>query len=132
MFIISFLSGLLSTMNIWVDKISDVKLSLNDIYMSLLMTGWMFLFEGLYHLNKINMVFGAILVLLSFISIRKQLFIDQRQYMLGMIPHHSMAILMSQKLKKKGIVEDNDVNNLLNNIINSQKSEISFMKSYLK
>ena len=119
-------------MNIWVDKISDVKLSLNDIYMSLLMTGWMFLFEGLYHLNKINMVFGAILVLLSFISIRKQLFIDQRQYMLGMIPHHSMAILMSQKLKKKGIVEDNDVNNLLNNIINSQKSEISFMKSYLK
>ena len=38
MFFVMILSGLLSTMNIWVDKIDDIRLSINDFYMSLLMT----------------------------------------------------------------------------------------------
>ena len=37
MFIIMMLSGLLSTMNVYVDKFSDISFSLNDIYMILLM-----------------------------------------------------------------------------------------------
>ena len=41
MFIIMIVSGLLSTMNVWVDKIEDIRFSLNDLYMTLLMTGWM-------------------------------------------------------------------------------------------
>ena len=42
MFFIMILSGLLSTMNIWVDKVDDIRFSVNDAYMILLMTGWMF------------------------------------------------------------------------------------------
>ena len=49
MFFIMILSGLLSTMNIWVDKLDDVRISVNDAYMTLLMTGWMFLFMGLVY-----------------------------------------------------------------------------------
>ena len=36
------MSGLLSTMNVWVDKVDDIRFSINDAYMTLLMTGWMF------------------------------------------------------------------------------------------
>ena len=49
MFVIMVLSGILSTMNVWVDKIDDIRFSLNDAYMTLLMTGWMFLFMGLIY-----------------------------------------------------------------------------------
>ena len=37
MFFIMLLSGLLSTMNILVDKVDDIRFSINDIYMTLLM-----------------------------------------------------------------------------------------------
>ena len=33
-------------MNVWVDKWDDIRFSINDVYMTLLMTGWMFLFMG--------------------------------------------------------------------------------------
>ena len=49
MFFIMLLSGLLSTMNVWVDKVDDIRFSINDAYMTLLMTGWMFLFMGLIY-----------------------------------------------------------------------------------
>ena len=49
MFFIMILSGLLSTMNVWVDKLDDIRFSINDAYMVLLMTGWMFLFMGLFY-----------------------------------------------------------------------------------
>jgi len=32
------LAGALSTMNIWVEKIEDIRYSLNDLYMILFMT----------------------------------------------------------------------------------------------
>jgi hypothetical protein len=35
MFIIMIISGFLSTMNVSVDKISDIRFSLNDLYMTL-------------------------------------------------------------------------------------------------
>ena len=37
MFFIMIVAGALSTMNVWVDKISDIRFSLNDVYMILLM-----------------------------------------------------------------------------------------------
>ena len=37
MFFIMIIAGSLSTMNVWVDKISDIRFSLNDLYMILLM-----------------------------------------------------------------------------------------------
>jgi hypothetical protein len=37
MFFIMIFAGVLSTMNVWVDKISDIRFSLNDVYMILLL-----------------------------------------------------------------------------------------------
>ena len=39
------LSGLLSTMNVWVDKPDDIRFSINDLYMALLMTGCFYLWD---------------------------------------------------------------------------------------
>ena len=125
MFIIMIMSGLLSTMNVFVDKWSDIRWSLNDLYMSLLMTGWMFLFMGIYNQTPNIFVFGLTIVIISISLIRYQLFIDETQYLLGMIPHHSMAVHMSKQMLKKS----NCYPNFLRNIIYSQEKEIDFMKN---
>ena len=112
-------------MNIWVDKIDDIRFSINDIYMSLLMTGWMFLFMGLFYKEKRITIIGLLLVIANIWFIRKQFLITEKQYKLGMIPHHSMAIHMSKKLLHK----KNNIQPLLENIIKNQENEITFMKN---
>ena len=101
MFIIMVLSGLLSTMNVWVDKIDDIRFSINDAYMTLLMTGWMFLFMGIIYQELSVFFIGLSLIILNIWCIRNQFLITERQYKLGMIPHHSMAVHMSKKLLEK-------------------------------
>ena len=118
------LSGLLSSMNIWVDKIDDIRFSINDVYMTLLMTGWMFLFTGLFY-KEMNIFFiGSTMVIINIICIRTQFLIDETQYKLGMIPHHSMAIHMSKMLLEK----KNNITPFIKNIIKNQENEILFLK----
>lgn len=124
MFLIMILSGLLSTMNVWVDKYNDIRFSLNDLFMILLMTGWMFFFMGIVYHEMGIFLFGATLVIINIYCIRTQFLITETQYKLGMIPHHSMAILMSKRLMQK----KNNIHHFLQNIINTQEEEISFMK----
>jgi hypothetical protein len=119
------ISGALSTMNIWVDKYSDIRFSLNDVYMILLMTGWMFLFMGAFYKEMNIMLFGIILVITNLWCIRTQFMVTEEQYKLGMIPHHSMAIHMSKKLLEK----PNKIHNFLENLIKTQEKEIEFMKN---
>ena len=123
MFFIMIISGLLSTMNIWVDDISHIRLSLNDLYMILLMTGWMLFFMGVVYKEFIIIVIGFILVVLNIYLIRTQMFINEYQYRIGMIPHHSMAIHMSKKLLEK----ENGINEFLRNLIKTQEKEISIL-----
>jgi len=125
MFIIMILSGLLTTMNVFVDKYEDMRFSINDIYMTLLMTGWMFLFMGIYYKEMSIFIMGSALIIANLWCIRNQIFIDETQYKLGMIPHHSMAIHMSKKLLEK----KNNMNKFLNNLIKVQENEILFMKN---
>ena len=125
MFIIMIISGFLSTMNVWVDKISDIRFSLNDLYMVLLMTGWMFLLMGLIYQNINAFILGGILVIINIWCIRNQFMVSESQYKLGMIPHHSMAVHMSKKLLQK----DNNISEFVNNIIKTQEHEILFLKN---
>lgn len=127
MFFIMILSGLLSTMNVWADTWDDIRLSLNDVYMIGLMTGWMFFFMGIYYQQISTLIFGAVLVSLNFTGIRTQAFVTEKQFLLGMIPHHSMAVLMSKSLQQR----PNTVQPLLKNILKSQEAEIKFMKEKL-
>ena len=124
MFFIMVLSGLLSTINVWVDKAQDIRFSINDVYMALLMTGWMFLFMGLID-NTIHIAFiGITLVVVNIWCIRAQFLVSEEQYKLGMIPHHSMAVHMSKKLLEK----ENNISSFIKNLIKTQEGEIITMK----
>ena len=127
MIICMFFAGYASTMNNWIDNWDDFRFSLNDFYMVGLMTGWMLFFMGLFTLRTGKTIAGLAVVIIFFILIRTQAFITEIQYLKGMIPHHSMAILMSRRLKNK----PNSINHLLDQIIESQKKEIIIMKQYL-
>lgn len=119
------LAGTLSTMSVWADKLDDVRYSLNDAYMILLMSGWMIFFMGLYYKERTPAAVGAAIAIATFFAIRKQLFVSQEQYVKGMIPHHSMAVLMSRKLLEKGTA----YTPFVKNIITTQEKEITYMKN---
>jgi hypothetical protein len=127
MVICMFFAGYASTMNNWIDNWDDFRFSLNDFYMVGLMTGWMLFFMGLFTLQMKKCIFGLILVTIFFALIRTQAFVNEIQFLKGMIPHHSMAILMSKRLEKK----PNNIQHLLDQIIQTQRKEIILMKSYL-
>lgn len=125
MFVVMILSGLLSTMNIWVDKIDDIRFSINDAYMTLLMTGWMFLFMGIIYKEMRIFIIGLLLIIFNIWCIRTQFLVTEKQYKLGMIPHHSMAVHMSKKLLEKGNIKEAP---FVKNIIKTQEREIEFLK----
>lgn len=127
MFFIMILAGLLSTMNVWADQLDDLRLSFNDVYMILLMTGWMFLFMGLVDREWTVFGFGVLLTVAMFVCIRTQFGISESQYLMGMIPHHSMAIHMSKRLLEK----ENTMPSFLQQIIDTQAEEIQWMKGKL-
>jgi Domain of unknown function (DUF305) len=125
MFFIMVLSGLLSTMNVWADKADDIRFSVNDAYMTLLMTGWMFLFMGLIYKETSVFFIGLLLILFNIWCIRTQFLVTETQYKLGMIPHHSMAVHMSKKLLEK----ENNIAPFVKDIIKNQENEIIILKN---
>lgn len=125
------LSGFLSSMNVWVDKLDDIRIHLNDIYMIFLMTGWMIFFMGVFYTNVQYIGIGVLGVVLPLYCIRTQAFITAEQYAKGMIPHHSMAIHMSKKLLLRQEKIPTTLETLAKTIIRGQESEITILKTQL-
>jgi hypothetical protein len=133
-FIISVVAGLLSGMWVYATNWSDISIfDLNSWYMAFLMTGWMFLFQGIFMKNLKYTIIGLFTIILFIFCIRTQFMINKNQYLNGMITHHSMAIFTSKKLiEKYGNKNINDkFKELLNDILIRQKNEIKIMKSLL-
>ena len=122
------MSGILSSMFVWSDKMSDIRLSLNDFYMAFLMSGWMFLLMGLYYKMNNHIMIGLLLILVSFLLIRNQSLINEKQFVKGMIVHHSMGVLMSRKLLEKNLFIPQELKDLAVNIIKTQENEINILK----
>lgn len=81
--------------------------------------------------KKINMaILGVSLIVFatSFYLMRNQTTIDDVDYMEGMIPHHSIAILTS----KRADIEDSRVRKLADDIIEAQEKEIKEMKELIE
>jgi len=131
MFVIMIISGLLTTMNIYADKFSDLRISLNDLYMTLLMTGWMFAFMGIFYKNMNIFLIGVCFIIFNIWAIRTQFCITTSQYLLGMIPHHSMAVHMSKKLLNRNNDSSIELIHFLNNLVDTQNREIDFMKEII-
>lgn len=135
MILISFLL-MYGIMFLNVDSVDHIFLSLNRTYMSLLMVAGMavimlLLMPGMYPDAKCNRLIlggGIIVFIVALIFLRKQLFIGDAQYMKGMIPHHSSAIMTS----KHADIKDPEVKRLSQEIIRSQQEEIAEMKLKLQ
>jgi hypothetical protein len=120
-------AGFLSTMNVWADSWSDIRWSINDIYMTGLMTGWMIFFMGLFSANVQWTLIGVVAAAVFIVLIRTQALVSESQYLRGMIPHHSMAVFMSKRLAEKS----NGIPEFLQKIVGTQREEIEFMKGRL-
>jgi hypothetical protein len=113
----------------------DITKSRGKIYMSLIMASLMSLLEIFMH-DIYNFMFSwyyylfffVLLIALIFIY-KKQLFIDDKNYLEEMIEHHSMALLTSGEIVGK--TTDDKVRLLATNIIKTQEREIEQMKLLL-
>ena len=118
-----------------VNDFSNVFNSFNQVYMAALMSASMVLIEiplmwGMYKSKKLNSIILAVgLVVLagSFMAIRRQVAISDRQFLRSMIPHHAGAILMCNEAS----IQDQEIKNLCRNILTSQQAEIDQMKAML-
>nr|WP_178377921.1 DUF305 domain-containing protein [Psychrobacter sp. Rd 27.2] len=102
------------------------------LYMGAMMAVIMLAFMGnMYKKTKVNlMVYGLSVVLFAFgiWGVRSQQTVDQVDWMQAMIPHHSIAILTSERAD----IDDPRVRQLADDIIKAQKREISEMQQLIK
>lgn len=119
-----------------VNSFGNVFNSFNQVYMAALMTASMVLIElplmlAMYKSKKVNaaiIAVGLTVVVGSFLLIRKQGAISDRQFLRSMIPHHAGAILMCEEAS----LEDSEIKELCRNIIAGQQAEIDQMKAKLE
>ncbi len=119
-----------------VDTFDDVVHNLNTLYMAGMMATPMvilmpLLMRRMYPNRVLNLVVYAVSTLAFmalFYFMRNQAFIDDKELLRSMIPHHSGAVLMCEKAK----LTDPEVVELCGKIIESQKSEIAQMNEILR
>lgn len=118
-----------------VNEFANVFDNFNQVHMAALMTASMVLIEiplmmSMYkskRLNAIIIAVGFAVLVGSFLLIRRQGAISDRQFLRSMIPHHASAILMCNEAP----IEDQEIKDLCKNIITSQQAEIDQMKAKL-
>jgi hypothetical protein len=106
-FLIILLSGLLATVNVWVDKVQDIHITINDLYLIFLVAGWSFLFNGLYYKINSYKIIGTLVIIISFIVIRSQVLITPSQYLKEMQVYNSVDVFMSKRILEKKNVPEN-------------------------
>lgn len=119
-----------------VYETGHVYFSVSRLYMVAMMVCpmavLMVLFMPVMYPNKALNAFitsaGMVVFITAFIFLRLQVFVSDKEYMRTMIPHHSSAILTSEK----ATLTNPEVLELAEEIIKTQKAEIAEMKEKLK
>ena len=136
MFIGSFLIQYYLMNTIMVNSKNDITNSLGKFYMSIIMAFFMIILETMMHDHQYdvfstNTYICLIFFVLVFIYLyRNQVAVNDKQYLEGMIEHHSMALFTSQEILKK--TNDYNIAKLAKNIIQTQTDEIREMREILK
>jgi uncharacterized protein (DUF305 family) len=118
-----------------VYEVADVFFSWTRFFMAMIMGGvmtavMMLFMWGMYRSRKTNLaVLGAAAVLFvaGLALVRSQATVDDVAWMKAMIPHHSIAILTSERAR----IEDPRTRKLADGIIESQRREIAEMKQLI-
>jgi hypothetical protein len=135
MFVGSFLIQYFLMPPIMVNNRRYITNNLGKAYMSVIMALFMILLEVMmhdhqYHVLSLNLYAFIIAGLVLFVYLyRKQVAINDKQYLEGMIEHHSMGILTSEEVLKK--TDNYGVAKLAKNIIQTQTDEIREMMQLL-
>ena len=137
-FIIMVIVGIaFNPMNVLAFRFTDLYLSLTLFYGGLLMaSNMMWAHEIIHylsmgHFNKYVFFIGIFLsISITIYLLRKQLLIDDEQWLRRMISHHSTALTTSHNIYKK--TGNNKLKTLAKDIIETQEREIELMKSMLK
>lgn len=119
-----------------VFQINHIFFSQTRLYMALIMGSVMaivmLLFMwGMYKNKAFNFIIIAVSALVFSVSlwlVRSQTTVDDVSWMKAMIPHHSIAILTSERAE----IEDPRVKELAEGIIEAQRREIEEMKQLIK
>ncbi|MCE7053655.1 DUF305 domain-containing protein [Algoriphagus sp. AGSA1] len=118
------------------DLFEHVMLSTTRTYMTILMVApmaiSMLLFMwGMYENKKTNYIIlaSSLIVFISTLTmLRNQTLIADVQWMKAMIPHHSSAIMVSQKAH----LQDPEAQKLAQDIIEAQQREIAQMQAMIE
>jgi hypothetical protein len=131
MFVGSFLIQYFLMPPIMVSNRIYITNNIGKAYMALIMALFMVLLEVMmhdhqYHVLSLNLYAIIFAGLALFIYLyRKQVAINDKQYLEGMIEHHSMALLTSEEILKK--TDNYNIAKLAKNIIQTQQDEIRIM-----
>lgn len=118
-----------------VFEFTDVKFSETRVYMAIMMGAVMavimilFMWK-MYKNKKVNSIILAASIVVFGVSlwlVRSQTTVDDTSYMKAMIPHHSIAILTSERAN----ISDPRVRELADGIIKTQKEEIQLMNNLI-
>ena len=96
--------------------------------MTIVMLAFMLHMLGNAVVNVLIILAAAALFVLAVWLVRSQATVDDVSWMRAMIPHHSIAILTSERAR----LEDPRVRQLAERIVESQRREIDEMKSLLR
>ncbi len=112
--------------------LGHARFSETRLFMTMIMGGAMiiimmsFMFS-MYKKKKFNIatiIGGGLMILIAIWLVRSQITVDDVDYMEGMIPHHSIAILTSERAE----IEDPRVRELADEILKAQRREIKEME----
>ena len=136
MFIGSFIVQYFIMPPIMVNKISYITNNIGKAYLATIMGLFMVLIEVIMHDHQYSIlsinwytILLALLALFTYLY-RKQIAINDKQYLEGMIEHHSMAVFQSEEILKK--TDNYHLAKLAKNIIQTQNDELRTMTNLLK
>ena len=118
-----------------VDVFDHIMLSPTRTYMTTLMIapmavimmGYMWSMYKNKAWNYVIMATAVVVFVLCYVGMRQQVFIEDEQWMKAMIPHHSSAIMVSEKAH----LSDPEAIKLAEEIIEAQLKEIAEMRRIL-
>jgi hypothetical protein len=135
MFVGSFIVQYFIMPPIMVNKLTYVTNNIGKAYLATIMGLFMVLIEVMmhdhqYHVFSVNSyaVLFALLAILTYLY-RNQIAVNDKQYLEGMIEHHSMAVFMSDEILKK--TDNYHIAKLAKNIIQTQNDELKIMTDLL-
>ena len=136
MFVGSFIIQYFLMPPIMVNKYMYVTNNIGKAYLATIMAISMVIIEIMmrdhqYHVLSLNLYAILFGLLAMFVYLyRIQAAINDKQYLEGMIEHHSMALLTSEEILKK--TDNYDIAKLAKNIIQTQTDELRTMQELLR